>query len=252
MTPEVAEKDVTIRKADELREIKSLLSYAVGCIMGRYSLDNKGLVYAGGEFDKSKYSNLKADDDAIIPVLSDCWFEDDIVSKIQEFIKKAFGEMYYSANIEYIAKVINGKDLTNSTPEEVLRKYFIKDFFKDHCQVYKKRPIYWMFTSGKEKAFNVLVYLHRYDKGTVSRIRKDYLHEFQSKLDRAIAQSDDANEVKKATLLKKYQSEIVKYDNTLKDFADAQIELDLDDGVKVNYAKFKGLLLDEKAISGEK
>ena len=252
MTPEVADKDVTIRKADEIREIKSLLSYAVGCIMGRYSLDQKGLVYAGGDFDKSKYLILGVDDDAIMPVLSDCWFEDDLVSKVQEFIKKAFGEMHYSTNIEYIARVINGKELTNTTPEEVLRKYFLKDFFKDHCQTYKKRPIYWMFTSGKEKAFNCLVYLHRYHKDTVSRIRKDYLHEFQSKLDRAIAQAEDANEVKKATMLKKYQSEIIKYDNTLKDFADAQIDLDLDDGVKINYSKFPGLLQDEKAITGDK
>ena len=127
----------------------------------------------------------------------------------------------------------------------------MKDFYKDHLQVYKKRPIYWMFTSGKEKAFNCLVYLHRYDKTTLSRIRKDYLHEYQAKLDRAIAQAEDEGNVKLTSLYAKYRSELLDYDAKIKDLADSQIELDLDDGVKVNYAKFKGLLEAEKDVIGK-
>lgn len=249
MTPEVADKDITVALADELREVKSLLSYAVGCIFGRYSLDEKGLIFAGGEFDSSKYKTLEVDEDAILPILGDTWFDDDIIEEFKRFLKASFGELYFNENMQYIADVLGRKG--GESAEDKIRNYFLKDFYKDHLQIYKKRPIYWMFSSGKEKAFNCLVYLHRYDKTTLSRIRKDYLHEFQAKLDRAISQAEEEGNVKLTSLYAKYKKESQDFDAKIKDLADAQIELNLDDGVKVNYAKFKGLLEMEKNIIGK-
>lgn len=249
MTPDVDDKDITVALADETRDIKSLMSYAVGCMLGRYSLDEKGLAFAGGEFDSSKYKSLDVDEDAILPVLSDTWFEDDIVEEFKRFLKKAFGELYFNENMQYIASVLSGKSCDN--PEKVIRNYYLKDFYKDHLQIYKKRPIYWMFTSGKEKAFNCLVYLHRYDKTTLSRIRKDYLHKLQAKLDSAIIRAEEAGDVKLSTQYTKDKKELLDFDAKIKDYADEQIELDLDDGVKVNYAKFRGLLEAEKDIIGK-
>lgn len=248
MTLDVDDKDITVALADETRDIKSLMSYAVGCMLGRYSLDEKGLAFAGGEFDSSKYKTLEVDEDGILPILSDTWFEDDIVEEFKRFLKKAFGELYFNENMQYIADVLGRKG--SESAEDRIRTYYLKDFYKDHLQTYKKRPIYWMFTSGKEKAFNCLMYLHRYDKTTLSRIRKDYLHEYQAKLDRAKAQAEDEGNVKLNSLYSKYQSEILEYDRELQILADSQIELDLDDGVKVNYAKFKGLLEAEKDVIG--
>lgn len=250
MTPEVDDKDITVALADELRDIKSLLSYAVGCMFGRYSLDEKGLIYAGGEFDKSRYQTLEVDEDGILPILSDTWFDDDIIEEFKRFLKKAFGELYFNENMQYIADVLGRKG--SESAEDRIRTYFLKDFYKDHLQIYKKRPIYWMFTSGKEKAFNTLIYLHRYDKTTLSRIRKDYLHEFQNKLDNAIQRAENEGNVKLTSLYSKYQTECLEFDRKIKDLADEQIELDLDDGVKVNYAKFQGLLEAEKDIVGKK
>lgn len=249
MTPDVDDKDITVALADETRDIKSLMSYAVGCMLGRYSLDEKGLVFAGGEFDSSKYKTLEVDEDAILPVLSDTWFEDDIVEEFKRFLKKAFGELYFNENMQYIASVLSGKSCDN--PEKVIRNYYLKDFYKDHLQTYKKRPIYWMFSSGKEKAFNCLVYLHRYDKTTLSRIRKDYLHKLQAKLDSAIIRAEEAGDVKLSTQYAKDKKELLDFDAKIKDYADEQIELNLDDGVKVNYAKFIGLLEAEKDIIGK-
>ena len=250
MTPEVDDKDITVALADELRDIKSLLSYAVGCMFGRYSFDEKGLIYAGGEFDKSRYQDLEVDEDGILPILSDTWFDDDIIEEFKRFLKKAFGELYFNENMQYIADVLGRKG--SESAEDRIRAYFLKDFYKDHLQIYKKRPIYWMFTSGKEKAFNALIYLHRYDKTTLSRIRKDYLHEFQNKLDNAIQRAENEGNVKLTSLYSKYQTECLEFDRKIKDLADEQIELDLDDGVKVNYAKFQGLLEAEKDIVGKK
>ena len=250
MTPEVDDKDITVALADELRDIKSLLSYAVGCMFGRYSLDEKGLIFAGGEFDKSRYQTLEVDEDGILPILSDTWFDDDIIEEFKRFLKKAFGELYFNENMQYIADVLGRKG--SESAEDRIRTYFLKDFYKDHLQIYKKRPIYWMFTSGKEKAFNALIYLHRYDKTTLSRIRKDYLHEFQNKLDNAIQRAENEGNVKLTSLYSKYQTECLEFDRKIKDLADEQIELDLDDGVKVNYAKFQGLLEAEKDIVGKK
>lgn len=249
MTPEVDDKDITVALADELRDIKSLLSYAIGCMFGRYSLDEKGLIFAGGEFDKSKYQTLEVDEDGILPILSDTWFDDDIIEEFKRFLKKAFGELYFNENMQYIADVLGRKG--SESAEDRIRTYFLKDFYKDHLQIYKKRPIYWMFTSGKEKAFNALIYLHRYDKTTLSRIRKDYLHEFQNKLDNAIQRAENEGDVKLTSLYSKYQTECLEFDRKIKDLADEQIELDLDDGVKVNYAKFQGLLEAEKDIVGK-
>ena len=249
MTPEVEDKDITVALADELRDIKSLLSYAIGCMFGRYSLDEKGLIFAGGEFDKSKYQTLEVDEDGILPILSDTWFDDDIIEEFKRFLKKAFGELYFNENMQYIADVLGRKG--SESAEDRIRTYFLKDFYKDHLQIYKKRPIYWMFTSGKEKAFNALIYLHRYDKTTLSRIRKDYLHEFQNKLDNAIQRAENEGNVKLTSLYSKYQTECLEFDRKIKDLADEQIELDLDDGVKVNYAKFQGLLEAEKDIVGK-
>jgi type II restriction/modification system DNA methylase subunit YeeA len=240
LTSEVEDNDIIIRKADLERDVKSFLSYAVGCMMGRYSLDLPGLAFAGGEFDKSKYKIFPADEDAIIPVLEDGWFEDDIVSRFSEFVKITFGENYYSENLEFIAKALGKKD--NETAKERIRKYFLKDFYKDHLKIYKKRPIYWMFTSGKEQAFNALVYMHRYDKYTIARLRKDYLHELQAKIDRNIEFLEKENEKKKLSRMYKLQEELRKYDEILKHYADMQIEIDLDDGVVVNYGKFGKLL----------
>lgn len=250
MDSKVDDKDITVALADELRDIKSLLSYAVGCMFGRYSLDEKGLIFAGGEFDKSRYQTLEVDEDGILPILSDTWFDDDIIEEFKRFLKKAFGELYFNENMQYIADVLGRKG--SESAEDRIRTYFLKDFYKDHLQIYKKRPIYWMFTSGKEKGFNALIYLHRYDKTTLSRIRKDYLHEFQNKLDNAIQRAENEGNVKLTSLYSKYQTECLEFDRKIKDLADEQIELDLDDGVKFNYAKFQGLLEAEKDIVGKK
>ena len=249
MTPDVADKDITVALADETREIKSLLSYAIGCMFGRYSLDEKGLVYAGGDFDTSKYTSLEADDDGIKPILSANWFDDDVVDEFKKFLKAAFGEQYLQENLEYIAKVLGRKGTESA--EERIRKYYLNDFYKDHLQTYKKRPIYWMFTSGKEKAFNCLVYLHRYDKATLATMRTKYLHKYQAKLDIAISHARDNGDVKLSSTYEKYREELLKFDEKLKVFADEQIDLDLDNGVKVNYAKFKGILDSEQTVLGK-
>lgn len=251
MTPDVDEEEVTIRKADRERDIKSFISYAVGCMFGRYSLDEEGLVYAGGEFDPERYKTFKADKDNIIPILSEAYFEDDIVSRFVEFVKVTFGEETLSENLEFIADTLGKKN--GETAKETIRRYFLNDFFKDHVQTYKKRPIYWLFTSGKQKAFNCLIYMHRYDKTTLSRIRTDYLHELQTRMDTekksllSIIEGDStAQEISKAKrelkALEKKIEELKEYDELLHHMADMQIEIDLDDGVAVNYEKFKGLV----------
>ncbi len=235
--------------------IKEFLSYSVGCMMGRYSLDIEGLAFAGGEFDASKYSTFPADDDAIIPVLDNDYFEDDIVSRFVRFLEVTFGKDNLSQNLEFIAKAL-GKTPNESALERI-RKYFLGDFYKDHLQTYKNRPIYWMFSSGKEKAFNALVYLHRYSKDTLSQMRTDYLHELQGKLELELKRLDQSmeNELsstdkrtveKRKEKILKQQAELKDFDAELQHLADQQIELDLDDGVKVNYAKFGDLVVKAK------
>ncbi|MEC1759881.1 BREX-1 system adenine-specific DNA-methyltransferase PglX [Schinkia azotoformans] len=251
LTPEIDDKDVTIRKADLEREIKSLISYAIGCILGRYSLDQEGTIYAGGKFDFNRYSTLQADKDNILPILPSAYFEDDIISKFIEFVKVAFGEEVLAGNLEFIAGTLGKKK--GETAKETIRRYFLNDFFKDHVKIYQKRPIYWLFTSGKQKAFNCLIYMHRYDKTTLSRIRTDYLHEYQIRLDAeqkdllSIIEGDYttkeiSNAKKELKVLENKIEELKEYDELLHHMADMQIELDLDDGVVVNYKKFNGLV----------
>ena len=251
LTPEVEDKDITIRKADQSRDIKSFISYAVGCMLGRYSLDEEGLVFAGGKFDSERYKTFKADADGILPVLNDTYFDDDIVTRFVEFVKVTFGENTLSTNLNYIAETLGRK--ANETSRECIRRYFLKDFYKDHVQIYKKRPIYWLFTSGKEQGFNALVYMHRYDSSMVSRLRTDYLHPLQNKLEaeyrrlnQVLVSEDSPTEKTKATkrlkVLTKQMDELKKYDEVIHNLADQQIEIDLDDGVVVNYAKFEKVL----------
>ena len=245
LTPEVEDKDVTVRKADLGRDIRSLLSYAVGCMFGRYSLDEPGLVYAGGEWDSSKYSTFIPDKDNCIPITDEAYFEDDIVGQFVDWMKKAFGEENLEVNLEFIAKALGNKGTTSS---EVIRNYFLNDFIKDHIKIYQKRPIYWLFDSGKQNGFKALVYMHRWNADTVGNLRVEYLHKMQHTYEREIIRmqetidnSRDSREVSKATKrkdkLQKQLKETKDYDAKLAHIALSRIQIDLDDGVKVNYEK---------------
>lgn len=251
LTPAVGEKGVTISKADLERDIKSFISYAISCMFGRYSLAEEGLIYAGGEFEPNRYQTFKADKDNILPILQGAYFEDDIVSRLIEFVRVTFGEEKLVENLDFIADSLGKKK--GEMAKETIRRYFLNGFFKDHLQTYKKRPIYWLFTSGKQKAFNCLIYMHRYDKTTLSRIRTEYLHEYQIRLDaekkgllNIIEVDSSAKEISNAKtelkVLDKKIEELKEYDELLHHMADMQIEIDLDDGVTVNYNKFKGLV----------
>ncbi|MBS4178780.1 BREX-1 system adenine-specific DNA-methyltransferase PglX [Lederbergia citrea] len=251
LTPEVEAGDIKIHKADLQIDIKSFISYVLGCSFGRYSLDAEGLIYAGGEFDSSRYQTFSPDEDNILPILPGAYFEDDIVTRFVDFVRTTFSAETLEENLDFVADAIGRKK--NETAREALRRYFLNDFYKDHVQVYKKRPIYWLFTSGREKAFNCLIYMHRYDKTTLSRIRTDYLHEVQTRLD---AEKNDLLEIingdsttreinsarRELKSLDRKLDELKAYDELLHHMADMQIEIDLDDGVKVNYEKFKGLV----------
>ena len=248
LTPEVEDKDVTVRKADLTREIKSLISYAVGCMFGRYSLDVDGLAYAGGEWDNTKYKTFEADKDAIIPICDDEYFDDDIVARFVEFIKVVYGEDTLEENLGFIASALGGK----GTPRQVIRNYFIKDFYKDHCNIYQKRPIYWLFDSGKNNGFKCLIYLHRYKPDTIARIRTDYVHEQQSRYRTAIddlenrkekaSASDKVRLSKQLFLLRDQAEELRQYEEKIHHLADQMISIDLDDGVKKNYELFSDVL----------
>ncbi|MEH7502942.1 BREX-1 system adenine-specific DNA-methyltransferase PglX [Neobacillus drentensis] len=249
--PIISDEDITIKKTNNVINITSFISYVVGCIFGRYSLDEEGLIYAGGEFEANRYHAFQADKDNILPILSGAYFEDDIVSKFVEFVQVTFGKETLTENLDFIAYTLGKKK--GETAKETIRRYFLNDFFKDHVQTYKKRPIYWLFTSGKQKAFNCLIYIHRYDKTTLSRIRTDYLHEYQIRLDGErksivnIIEGDStakeiSNAKKELKVLDKKIEELKEYDEILHHMADMQIEIDLDDGVVVNYEKFKALV----------
>lgn len=253
LAPEVEDKDITIRKADRDREMKSFISYAVGCMMGRYSLDEEGLVFAGGEFDINRYKTFKADKDAIIPITDMEYFEDDIVSRFVEFVKVVFGEETLEENLNYIADTECFKRKANETSRDCLRRYFLKGFMEDHLKVYQKRPIYWMFDSGKQNGFKALIYMHRYDENMVAKVRADYLHVLQRKYESEINRLDnDINSeilsTKEKTAAKKRKEKIQKqlaeckqYDQVIAHVAHQRIAIDLDDGVKVNYQKFQGV-----------
>lgn len=262
LKPEVEDKDVTVRKADLSRDIKSLISFAVGCMFGRYSLDETGLVYAGGEFDSSRYTTFVADDDAIIPITDEEYFDDDIVTRFVEFIRTVYGNKSLESNLDYIAKALGNK---GNTSREVIRNYFLNDFFKDHCSTYSvtgsgKRPIYWLFDSGKQNGFKCLIYMHRYTPDTVGLIRSVYLKKAHDAIETSLKNAeyaiantesavDRAANTKKRDKYIKQLAEIKPYYQALSHVAMQRIEIDLDDGVKVNYAKFQGI---EVGGEGEK
>ncbi|KAB0576671.1 N-6 DNA methylase [Fusobacterium naviforme] len=265
----VEDKYVTVRRADLGREIRSLISYAVGCMFGRYSLDVDGLAYAGGEWDDGKYSSFIPDKDNILPITDEEYLDDDIVSRLCTWLKAVYGADTLEANLDYIAKALGNK---GSTSREIIRNYFLNDFFKDHCQTYSvtgsgKRPIYWLFDSGKQNGFKALVYLHRYTPDTIGNLRIDYLHKMQrvyeseiNRMQDMMDHSGNAREVaaasKRKDKLAKQLKECREYDEKISHLALSRIELDLDDGVKVNYrklqtaqdGKFYEVLADSKNI----
>ena len=253
---EVEDKYVSVRKADLQREIKSLLSYAVGCMMGRYSLDKDGLILADQGATEADYlaqvpnPTYPCDDDAIIPITDDDYFgDDDIVAHTAEFVKAAYGEETLEQNLRYIADALGGE---GKPAREVIRTYFLKDFFKDHCQIYKKRPIYWLFDSGKKNGFKCLIYMHRYTPDMIARIRTEYVHaqqqRYYTQIEFVESQLETASGSQKMALqkrLKKLQDQLKEtseYEQEMAHYAEQMIAIDLDDGVKVNYAKFGSLL----------
>lgn len=254
LDPYVEDKDVTVCKADLVRDIKSFISYTVGCIFGRYSLDVEGLAYAGGEWDSSKYSTFIPDTDDIIPICDEEYFEDDIVARFVEFVRVVYGSDTLEDNLSFIANALGGKGASR----DVLRNYFLNDFFKDHCNTYQvtgsgKRPIYWLFDSGKKNGFKALVYIHRYAPDLIARMRTGYIHpqqaRYRTQVELLQSQIDDASStserVKLSKQLKKINEQLLelnKYEEVVHHWADKMEPMDLDDGVKANYAKFQELL----------
>ena len=257
LTPFVEEKDITVRKADLQRDVKSLISYSIGCMFGRYSLDYDGITYAGGIWDKTKYLKFIPNIDNCIPITDEEYFDDDIVGKFVEFVKVVYGEENLEENLDFIANTLGNK---GDTSRDVIRNYFLNDFMKDHLKVYQKRPIYWMFDSGRANGFKALVYLHRYNSDTVGMVRTDYLHKTQQSIETALKSAEyvaenavSGSEKSKATkLITKYTkqlAEIKQYDEAMAHVANQRIDIDLDDGVIVNYEKFQGV---EVAQEGKK
>lgn len=266
LTPDVADKDITVHRVFDSKddvpktmkgsnyvrtmrdEIVSLISYAVGCMFGRYSLDVDGLAYAGGEWDASKYKTIIPDSDNIIPICDDEYFDDDITGRFVEFVRKVYGEDTLEENLKFVADALGGK----GTPREVIRSYFLNDFYADHLKTYQKRPIYWLFDSGKKNGFKALCYMHRYQRDLLARLRTDYVHEQQERYRTQLAQLGDAidyttgsERVKLTKQQKKFQdqaAELQKYEEKVHHLADQNIEIDLDDGVKHNYGLFSDIL----------
>lgn len=266
LTPDVADKDITVHRVFDTKddvpesmkgssyvrtmrdEIVSLISYAVGCMFGRYSLDVDGLAYAGGEWDASKYKTYIPDKDGILPITDDEYFGDDIVGRFEEFIKTVYGEDTLEENLRFVADALGG----SGSSREVIRRYFLNDFYADHLKTYQKRPIYWLFDSGKKNGFKCLIYMHRYAPDTIARVRTDYVHEQQSRyrtaiadLEKRIANASTAERVKLTRQLagiKAQADELHSYEEKIHHYADRMIPIDLDDGVKVNYAKFADVL----------
>ena len=282
LTPEVADKDITVHRVYDSKddvpesmkgsnyvrtmrdEIVSLISYAVGCMFGRYSLDVAGLAYAGGQWDESKYSTYLPDADNCIPITDTPYFEDDIVSRFVAFVKVVYGEDTLEENLQFIADALGNK---GDTSREVIRNYFLSDFFKDHEKIYQKRPIYWLFDSGKQNGFKALVYMHRWNADTIGNVRAEYLERMQKKLDSEqermdaiIEGSSLARDITRAQKqkekLRKQAKECADYAQKLSHLANYRLDIDLDDGVKVNYrkvqtdpnGKFFEILADSKDI----
>ena len=257
IAPEVEDKNVTVRKADLSRDIRGFISYAVGCMFGRYSVDEEGLIYAGGEWNNSRYKTFIPDEDNCIPITDEEYFSDDIVGRFVEFVKAVYGADTLEENLDFIANALGNK---GDTSREVIRNYFLKDFYADHLKVYQKRPIYWLFDSGKQNGFKALIYMHRYDADTVGRVRTDYLHRAQKyvetamqsaqyTIDNASSASEKSKATKAVTKYTKQLAEMKIYDEAIAHIANKRIEIDLDDGVKVNYEKFQGV---EVAQEGKK
>ena len=267
LTPEVEDKDVTVRKADLGRDIRSFISYAVGCMFGRYSIYRDGLVYAGGKWNYNTYedaawlfdgkpdviefhkqTHFMPDEDNIIPICDDEYFTDDIVGRFVEFVEAVYGTDTLDENLKFIADALGGK----GQPKDVIRNYFLGDFYSDHCKIYQKRPIYWLFDSGKKNGFKALIYMHRYQPDTIARIRTDYVHEQQARyrtaiadLEQRIANVSTGERVKlnrKLTTLQAQDTEIRTYEEKIHHLADQMISIDLDEGVKKNYAIFQDVL----------
>lgn len=281
LTPDVPLSEITLtcnphyryggeKSDDELESllltgtIKELISYSIGCMMGRYSLDKSGLIYAqsGNKgFDHSEYKTFPTDDDGIVPVMDLDWFSDDATNRFIEFLEVAWAPDTLEENLKFVANCLSPK--RNETSIDTIRRYLSAGFFKDHIKTYKKRPIYWLFSSGKQKAFECLVYLHRYNESTLARMRSAYVTPLQGKfnarieylqteIDAAETTSAKKKLQKELEVLKKKKTELAAFDDELRHYAYMKISLDLDDGVKVNYSKFGSLLAEKKAITGEK
>lgn len=252
LTPEVDDKDITVRAANLQRDMRSFVSYAVGCMFGRYSLDTEGLAYAGGEWDESKYKTFSADKDNIIPICDNEYFDDDLTGLFVQYVKTVFGEDTLEENLKYIADALGGK----GNPRTVIRNYFLNGFYADHCKTYQKRPIYWLFDSGKKNGFKALIYMHRYQPDTIARLRTDYVHEQQSRYRTAIADiekrisgasgSEAVKLTKELEKLNAQADELITYEEMIHHLADQMIKIDLDDGVKHNYEIFKDVLVKIK------
>ncbi|MBJ8084627.1 MULTISPECIES: BREX-1 system adenine-specific DNA-methyltransferase PglX [Bacillus cereus group] len=250
--PEVLDKEVNIRRADRVRDTKSFLSYCIGLMMGRYSLDAEGLAYAGGEWDASKYKTFQPDSDGILPLTDTEYFEDDVVTRLQELLIIIFGQDTLAENLRWLAESLTMKN--NETPVERLRRYFFDEFYSDHCKIYQKRPIYWMADSGKKKGFRALFYLHRYTPETLATMRFSYVQNLQEKLgqeqkrlDQDLVNPDLTAVMKKRynkqlTTIKAQQDELIDFDKKMAELANQRIALDLDDGVVVNYKKIESVL----------
>ena len=262
LSPEVPEDQITLTRADREKDCQRLISYAIGCMMGRYSLDEPGLIYAHAGnvgFDPSRYSRVPADADGILPITDEHWFEDDVPARVSEFLQAVWGPDTLAENLAWLAESLGTKG--SETPEETIRRYIADKFYKDHLQTYKKRPIYWCFSSGRQKAFQCLVYLHRYHAGTLARMRMEYVVPLQSKMAaridsltddiQAASSSAQAKRLhKERDTLTKQLEELRRFDEHLRHYADQRITLDLDDGVKVNYGKFGNLLAEVKVVTG--
>ena len=295
VSSDVEERDITVRNADLQRDIKSLLSYAVGCMFGRYSLYKEGLLFAGEPYSLEAWVNkindkpgtiseaeLKRaflnegvvleemffpDKDGIIPITDEDYLEDDVITRLCDWLKAAYGDDTLEANLDFIAKALGGK---GNSSREIIRGYFLKDFYKDHCKTYQKRPIYWLFDSGKQNGFKALIYLHRYTPDTIGNLRVDYLHKMQrvyeseinrmqDMIDHSTSSREVAASTKRKEKLQKQLKECRDYDEKIAHLALSRIELDLDDGVKVNYrkvqtaadGKFYEVLADSKNIMGK-
>ena len=262
LTPEVPESQITLARADREKDCQRLISYSIGCMMGRYSLDEPGLIYADAGnvgFDPSRYATFPADADGIVPITDTLWFDDDAAKRTREFLLAVWSTDTLDENMAWLAESLGIKG--SETTEETIRRYLTSSFYKNHLQTYKKRPIYWLFSSGKQGAFQALVYLHRYNEGTLARMRSEYVVPLTGKmLSRIDMLEKDAASVsspaartkisKEIEVLRKQHIELLAYDEKLRHYADMRIQLDLDDGVKVNYGKFGDLLAEVKAITG--